>query len=157
MKPFFIKDLTKNRYIVPFLVILITIISIYVYATYWSQEKLDSSIMIELEVLSIKPTNASLNSNIEIFLNEQIECNCSSVLRQGDTQVIIADGIAQGHFTITLSMKGKWKNVVTNLRVNGTDKGIESFIISANNSPISYNIPSDISNTSSFKYDKRTY
>lgn len=156
MKQIYIKDLTENKYIIPFSILLILVaIFIYGYMTYWPQEKLNAPIMIEFEVLSIKPKDASLNSNIEIFFNDhskrQIECNCSSILRQGDTQVIIADGVIQDHFTISLTLKGKWKNAVTNLRVNGTDKGIESFIISANNSPMSYNIPSDISNSSSFK------
>lgn len=149
--------LVKNRYIILFLIILISAIVII----YWQGENKNTSITVELDILSIEPKDSSLNSTIKILFSnnsgpsgqkvEDITCNCSETLYQGETQVVVIDNIIHGNFNILLAMDGKWDRAIVNLRVNGTDKDKESFTIVTNHSPISYDIPKDVSKKYYFK------
>jgi hypothetical protein len=116
------------------------------------------AISAELEVLSVEPANATIDSTLKIMLSNYSgqqpvnpTCDCNSVIRQGDTQVVTVSNIANDYFSIALLMDGAWSNATLNLRVYGTDKGNESFIIRASNSPFLYNIPTDTSGISYFK------
>ena len=149
--------LIKNRYIILFLIILISTIVII----YWQGDNKDTSITVELDILSIEPKDSSLNSTIKILFNnnsgqhvENITCNCSETLYRGETQVVVVDNIIYDNFSILLTMDGKWNKVITRLRVNGTDKDTESFTITTNHSPVLYDIPKDVSKRYYFKIDK---
>ena len=152
-----ISSLIKKRYIMLFLIILISIVLIIIY---WQGENKNTSITVELDILSIEPKDSSLNSTIKILFNnnsgqqvENITCNCSETLYQGETQVVVVDGIMYSNFNIVLTMNGNWDRATVNLRVNGTDKDTELFVITANHSRVSYNIPKDVSNRYYFKID----
>ena len=116
------------------------------------------AITAELEVLSVQPANAAIDSTIKIVLsnfsgqqNGNPTCECVQTLHQGETQVISVSNINDDYFSVILLLQGAWNNASLNLRISGTDKGTQSFFIDANNPPVVYNIPKDISNTSSFK------
>ncbi len=148
--------LMKNRYIILFFILISTIVIIY-----WQGENKDTSMTVELDILSIEPKDSSLNSTIKILFNnssgqqiEDITCNCSETLYQEETQVMIVDNIIYDRFSILLIMDGKWDRAIVNLRVNGTDKDSESFTITANHSPVLYSIPKDVSKKYYFKIDK---
>jgi len=148
--------LMKKRYIILFLIILISAVIIY-----WQGDNKDTSITVELDILSIEPKDSSLNSTIKILFNnnsgqhvENITCNCSETLYRGETQVVVVDNIIYDRFSILLIMDGKWNKVITRLRVNGTDKDTESFTITTNHSPVLYDIPKDVSKRYYFKIDK---
>ncbi len=116
------------------------------------------AISAELEVLSVYPANVAVGSTLKIMLSNYSgqqpvnpTCDCYQTLYQGDTQVVTVNNMTADYFNILLLMDGAWNNATVNLRVYGTDKGNESFIITANNSPFLYNIPTDISGISYFK------
>lgn len=145
--------LMKKRYIILFFIILISTVIIF-----WHEENKNTSITVELDILSIEPKDSSLNSTIKMLFNnnpgqqeESVMCNCSDTLYQGETQVVVIDNIMHGNFDILLIMDGKWDRATVNLRVNGTDKDTESFVIAANHSPVLYNLPKDVSNKYHFK------
>lgn len=148
--------LMKKRYIILFLIILISTIVII----FWQGENKNTSITVELDILSIEPEDSSLNSTIKILFNnssgqqaENLTCNCSEILYEGETQVVVVDDIMYDRFSILLAMDGKWDRAIVNLRVNGTDKDTESFTIIANHSQL-YDIPKDVSKRYYFKIDK---
>ena len=148
--------LMKNIYTVVFLIILMSVIV----TIFWYEENENTSITIELDVLSIEPKDSSLNSTIKILFNdssgkqvENIVCNCSETLYRGETQVIVIDNIIYNNFNISLIMDGKWDKVTVNLRLDGTDKHMEPFVIIASHSPALYDIPKDTSEEHYFKMD----
>ena len=148
--------LIKNRYTVIFLIILMSAIV----TIFWYEENESASIKIELDILSIEPKDSSLNSTIKILFNnnsgkqvESVACNCSETLYQGETQVVVIDNITYNNFNISLIMDGKWDKATVNLRLYGTDKHIEPFVIIVNRAPVLYDIPKDVSNEHYFKID----
>lgn len=152
-------SLIKKRYVILFFIILMSIIV----ALYWQGENKNMSIRAELDILSIEPKDSSLSSTIEILFNnnsgkqiENITCNCSEILYQGETQIVVVDNIIHNNFDILLTMDGKWDRATVNLRLYGTDKSMESFVITASNPPVLYNIPKDVSNERYFKINNFT-
>lgn len=123
---------------------------------YFSSENV--AISAELTLLSVEPANATIDSTLKIMLSNYSgqqpinpTCDCNHIISQGDTEVVTVSNITNDYFSIFLLMSGAWSNATVNLRVYGTDKGNESFIIAVNNSPSLYNIPTDISGVSFFK------
>lgn len=116
------------------------------------------AITAELEVLSVTPSNSTIDSTIKIVLsnysgqqNGSIVCDCAQTLYQGETHVITVNNIQNDYFNIVLLLDGIWNSATLNLRVIGTDKGTESFIINVNNPPIVYEAPKQISGINYFK------
>lgn len=116
------------------------------------------AITAELEVLSLTPSNSAIDSTMKIILknysgqqNVDTVCDCAATLYQGDTHVVSVSNMKNDYFNILLLLGGTWNNSILNLRVSGTDKGTESFIINANSPPVIYDVPSQISNKSYFK------
>jgi hypothetical protein len=116
------------------------------------------AITTELNVLSVQPANAAIDSTIKVVLanysgqqNGSTACDCSHTLNQGDTQVITVSNIKNDYFSIILLLDGAWNSTTLNLTVSGTDKGAESFIISVSNPPVIYEAPIQISGTNYFK------
>lgn len=98
----------------------------------------NASIHIELEVQSVSPSNFSVDSTIKIMManysggQNNTSYDYSQTLNQGENQVIDVSNI-NDYFSVILILDGLWNGTVVNLRINGTDKGSESFLISANN------------------------
>lgn len=116
------------------------------------------TITTELEVLSVDPANVSIDSTIKIVLsnysgqqNGSATCDCVATLNQGDTQVVTVSNIQNDYFSIILLLDGMWNDASLNLRVNGTDKSTESFIINVDNPPIIYEVPKQTSGINYFK------
>lgn len=116
------------------------------------------AITAELEVLSVQPANAAIDNTIKIILsnysgqqNGSTSCDCNETLYQGETHVITVENIQNDYFSIVLLLDGLWNSSILNLRVNGTDKGTESFIINVNNPPVIYEAPKQISGINYFK------
>lgn len=115
------------------------------------------AISVELEVLSVEPVNSTIDSTIKIILSNysgqqvgSVSCDCGQILSKGDIQVIDVSSMTNDYFRVMLLMTGSWNSATINLRLYGTDKGTESFIINVNNSVV-YTIPTDISGVSYFK------
>lgn len=105
----------------------------------------NASLHIELEVLDVSPVNSSVESTVKvIFANYSgqqignISCNCTEV---NGTMILNFANIAEDYFKIIVVLDGTWNNTLVNLRVNGTDKGSESFFITANTQPFVYELP----------------
>jgi hypothetical protein len=118
----------------------------------------NASISAELEVLSVSPTNFTVDSTIKVILanysGQQIgnaSCDCSYLLAEGETIVINISNMTEDYFKIIVILDGAWNNSLLNLRVNGTDKGSESFFIIANTHPFVYELPFNDSGSYYFK------
>ena len=107
----------------------------------------NSSIHIELDVLDVTPTNFTVDSTIKVVLANysgqggNLAIDYSQILNKGDKQVL--DTSISDYFKIILILDGLWNTTLLNLRVNGTDKGLESFYIIANSNikPFVYELP----------------
>lgn len=116
------------------------------------------AITTELNVMSVQPANAAIDSTIKVVLanysgqqNGSTACDCASVLHQGDTQVVTVSGIKNDYFSIILLLDGAWNSTTLNLTVSGTDKGTESFIINVSTPPVIYEAPVQMSGINYFK------
>lgn len=116
------------------------------------------AITTELNVMSVQPANAAIDSTIKVILanysgqqNGSTACDCAGTLHQGDTQVVTVSNIKNDYFSIMLILDGAWNTTTLNLTVSGTDKGTESFIIDISSPPVIYEAPVQISGTNYFK------
>lgn len=109
----------------------------------------NTAVTIELEILSVQPSNSAVESTIKFSLsnysgqqNGTISCDCAQTIYQGETQVLKAENIYNDYFNIVLILDGLWNNATMNLRVYGTDQGNKSYLITANNNhPFVYELP----------------
>lgn len=105
------------------------------------------SISVELEVISISPANFSIDSTIKIIMANysgaqyDTSCDCTQTLYEGETQVIEVQNIYEDYFKVILILDGLWNNTLVNVRINGTDKGTESFFVIASYHPFIYELP----------------
>lgn len=116
------------------------------------------AISTELEVLSVYPSNSAVGTTLKVILANysgqqagDVVCDCYHVLREGDIQVLNITNIRDDYFKIIIILDGSWSNALINLKINGTDKGTESFIINANTNPFVYELPVNVDGTYYFK------
>jgi len=103
------------------------------------------AVTTELEVLDISPLNATISSDLKIIFSNNsgqqtgsTVCDCAQVLSQGDIHIVTVANAMNDYFSILLLLDGAWNSTTLRLNVSGTDKGVQSFIINADNSPILY-------------------
>jgi len=112
------------------------------YSTVLFDNTSNASIHVELEVLDVSPTNFSIDSTIKILMANysgkqyNTSYDYTYTLLKGETQIIDVTNIYEDYFKVILILDGLWNNTLVNLRVNGTDKGTESFFIIANKPPV---------------------
>lgn len=111
------------------------------------------AISTEFEILSVSPSNSTVDTTLKIILANysgqqagDVVCDCTYVLGEGEIQVLNVSNMREDYFKIIIILDGTWNNVLANLRVSGTDKGTESFIIRANASPFVYELPANSTN-----------
>lgn len=118
----------------------------------------DTSIHIELDVLDISPINFTVDTTIKIVLANYSGQQTGStvfdsnvILGKEDTIVMDVVNISEDYFKIILILDGLWNTTLVNLRVNNTDRGMESFFIIANSHPFVYELPLNMTGVYYFK------
>lgn len=109
----------------------------------------NTAVTIELEMLSVWPSNSAVDSTIKLSLsnysgqqNGSTSCDCEEILYQGETHVLKVENIYDDYFKIIFILDGLWNNATMNLRIYGTDQGDKSYFITANNDhPFVYELP----------------
>jgi len=116
------------------------------------------SVTIELEALSVSPSNFSVDSTIKFSLsnysgqqNGNTSCDCSGTLYEGDTHVLKVENIYNDYYKIILILDGLWNSTTLNLRIYNTDQGNKSYIITADTHPFIYELPYSDNGTYYFK------
>lgn len=122
----------------------------------------DISLIVELEASSIEPADAIIDSTMKVvFRNYSGQQTGNTVyeditsLYQGGKQTLVINNAKNDYFNVVLILDGVWNSSVLTLRVDGTDKGTESFTIYANSRPAIFDVPKDLS--SSFFKTNGTY
>lgn len=108
----------------------------------------NTSISVELSVFEVSPANFSVESTVIAILanySGQQTGNTSfdaiGSLAENGTMILNINNITEDYFKIIVLLDGGWNNTILNLRINGTDKGTESFFIIADNHPFVYELP----------------
>lgn len=106
------------------------------------------AVTVELEVLSVSPSNFSVDSTIKLLLsnysgqqNGTTSCDCSDTIYEGETHVLRVENIYNDYFKIILILDGLWNSTAVNVRIYGTDQGNKSYMIIADTHPFVYELP----------------
>lgn len=127
----------------------------------------NEAITAELQVISVTPSNAAVDSTLKIILSNyagqqtgNTVFTSSLSLYQGNTQTLAVDNIVGDYFNVSLLLEGSWTSTTVNLLVSGTDRGTQSFTIDASNPPAQYYFPQDrpyFKTNGSFKAQRLDY
>lgn len=116
------------------------------------------AVTVELEVLNVVPSNATINSDLKIvfsnYSGQQVGstvCDCAQTLTQGDIHVVTVENATNDYFNILLILGGTWNSATLMLNISGTDQGTQSFIIDASSPSMVYSIPRDLIGINYFK------
>lgn len=116
------------------------------------------TIATTLQVLSVEPANATVTSTVKIVFRNysgqqtgNITSDSTQDLHMGDNQTVTISNMVNDYFSVMVLLDGTWSSTVVSLTVNGTDKGTESFVISADSPSILYDIPKSLTGVSYFK------